>query len=139
MANVGWGHGSLAETDTGILQALFAYVSQGGQLYGARRWPENPLTLTHVRWQAPSSMTVDAYRDPTRDAALSAVERDVWIQLALTFPPVPPTPPGAEPPWMVLAVDPAKAAAWVQALRRAQIRRSLPQTPPPPPPAPLPR
>jgi hypothetical protein len=129
MANVGWGHGSSPETGTGILQALFAYVSLGGQLYGARRWLENPLTLTHVRWQAPSRMTVDAYRDPTRDGALSAVERDVWIQLALTFPPVPPTPPGGEPPWIPLAVDPAQAAAWVQVLRRAQTRRSLPQTP----------
>src|SRR5258708_25623681 len=40
---------------------------------------------------------------------------------------------------MVLGVDPAKAAAWVQALRRAQIRRSLPETPTPPPPTSWPR
>ena len=87
MANVGWGSGGPAESDTGILQALLAFVSQGGQLFGARRWTENPLTLTHVRWQGPSSMTVDAFRDPLRDTSLSAEERDVWIELALDLSP----------------------------------------------------
>ena len=122
MANIGWGHGGPAESDTGILQALLAFVSQGGQLFGARLWEENPLTLTNVRWHGPSSMTVDAFRDPLRDTSLSAEERDVWIQLALTFPPVPPTQPGEEPPWMPLRVDAEKAAQWAQSVRQAQAR-----------------
>ena len=122
MASIGWGHGGPAESDTGILQALSAFVSQGGQLLGARRWMENPLTLTHVRWHGPSSMTVDAFRDPLHDTLLSAEERDVWIQLALTFPSVPPTHPGEEPPWMPLRVEAEKAAQWAQSVRQAQAR-----------------
>jgi hypothetical protein len=59
---------------------------------------------------------------------LSAEERDVWIQLALTFPPVPPTLPGEEPPWMPLRVEKEKAAQWVQSVRQAQAReRARPQ------------
>ncbi len=122
MASSGWGHGGPAESDTGILQALLAFVSQGGQLQGARRWAENPLTLTHVRWQGPSGMTVDAFRDPLRDTSLSAEEREVWVKLALTFPAVPPTPPGVEPPWMPLSVEGERAAQWAQSVRQAQAR-----------------
>ena len=43
MADGGWGHGS--PVGTGIYQVLQADVTQGGQLYAARRWAENPLTL----------------------------------------------------------------------------------------------
>ncbi|HLJ80399.1 MAG TPA: hypothetical protein VKT52_02860, partial [Ktedonobacterales bacterium] len=67
MANAGWGYGRLAETDTGILQVLTGYVTQGGQLYGARRWAENPLTLTHVRWQGPGGASAEAFRRPDLD------------------------------------------------------------------------
>jgi hypothetical protein len=140
MANAGWGHGGPAESETGILQALMAFVAQGGQLFGARRWSENPLTLTHVRWQGPSGMTVEAFRDPLGDAALGGEERDVWIQLALTFPPVPPTQAGAEPPWMPLLVDVEQAARWAQGLRQARPRdRSQARVPSAPPPLSAPR
>jgi hypothetical protein len=132
MANVVWGYGRSPEVDTGILQVLVAYTMQGGQLFGARRWPENPLTLTHVRWQGTtSSILVDAYRNPAFDTALSAEERDVWVQLALTFP-LTQAPGGAESPWLPLAVEPARASVWVQLLRQAQAyRRSQPQSWPP--------
>jgi hypothetical protein len=126
MASIGWGHGGPAESDTGILQALLAFVSQGGHLFGARRWAENPLTLTHVRWHGPTNMTFDAVRDPLHDISLGDEERDVWIQLALTFPPVPPTQPGEEPPWMPLRVETEKAAQWAQSVRQARERARPP-------------
>lgn len=115
MADGGWGHGS--PVGTGIYQVLQAYVTQGGQLYAARRWAENPLTLTHVRWQGPSGNIADAFRQPGGDAASSPEEREVWVQLALHFPAAQPTPSGPDAPWLPLQVDPAKVTGWVNLLR----------------------
>lgn len=123
MANIGWGHGRPAEGGTGVEHVLRAYATQGGQLFGARRWPDNPLTLTHVRWQGEGGAMLDAQRDPRRDAALSADEREVWVDLALTFPPSPPMPPGAEQPWMPLTVDQRQAGEWAERIQRAATSR----------------
>src|SRR5215813_6627307 len=123
MTNIDWGPGRPSAMDTGILQVLVAYTMQGGQLFGARRWPDNPLTLTHVRWQgATLSMLVDAYRNPAYDTALSAEERDIWVQLALAFPPMQ-GPPGVETSWLPLRVDFGAASTWVQLLRQTQAYR----------------
>jgi len=115
MADGGWGHGS--PVGTGIYQVLQAYVTQGGQLYAARRWADNPLTLTHVRWQGPSGNIADAFRQPGGDTGASPEEREVWVQLALHFPAAHPTPSGPDAPWLPLQVDPAKVTGWVNLLR----------------------
>ncbi len=126
MANSGWGQGSSAEADTGILEVLLAFVSQGGMLYGARRWADNPLTLTHVRWQGQTGGMLDAFRQP--GGAANDVESGVWVQLALHFPSAHPSAAGADAPWLPLAVEPAKASQWVQQLKqyRAQHRSRPP-------------
>lgn len=118
MANIGWGHGRPAEGSTGMAQILLAFGTQGGQLLGSRRWAENPLTLTHVRWQGPGGTTLDAERDPAQDHTLSAEERNVWVELALAFPSV--AVGAADAPWTPLVVDQAKALAWGQRLRQSQ-------------------
>lgn len=123
MADAGWGHGRPAEMDTGLLQVLTGYVTQGGQLYGARRWAENPLTLTHVRWQGPGGASAEAYRRPDFDDAGIEDDRLIWVGLALTVPPGFAMPSGGEAPWLPLAVAREQAMEWVQALRHARPSR----------------
>src|SRR5579862_3266491 len=72
-----------AERDTKIAQALISYAMRGGALYSARRWAENPLTLTHALWRSPDGDTVEAFRPPEDEQALLPAERDAWIQLAV--------------------------------------------------------
>lgn len=125
MAEAGWGHGRPVEMDTGIIPVLHAFVTQGGQLLGARRWPDNPLTLTHVRWQGPSSGPLEAVRRPSSEDTLADGEREVWVQLALAFPPAYSGPTG-DAAWSPLAVDRDRAFAWLQKLRQEQRPRQSP-------------
>lgn len=120
MAEAGWGHGRPVEMDTGIAAVLHAFVTQGGQLLGARRWPDNPLTLTHVRWLGSGAGPLEAVRHPDSDDSLSAGEREVWVQLALAFPPSYSGPSGGDAAWSPLAVDREKAFTWLQKLRQDQ-------------------
>lgn len=123
MANAGWGYGRPAETDTGILHVLTGYVTQSGQLYGARRWAENPLTLTHVRWQGPDGASAEAFRRPDIDDTGSESERQVWVQLALTMPSSYSAASGPDAPWVPLAVARERAMEWSHTLRQAQVSR----------------
>lgn len=112
MSELGWGHGSPADTpsETGLAEILVAFASHGGQLAGARRWADNPLTLTHVRWQGPSGQILDAMRHPGDDAFVTAEERDAWVQLALHYPNTAPfSSPGPNAPWMLLMLQPDQA------------------------------
>jgi hypothetical protein len=123
MAHGRLGQEGSAETDTGILDVLLAYVSQGGHLYGARRWEDNPLTLTHVRWQGVSGGLLDAFRQPGGTVSTEDIESNVWVQLALNFPATHPSPAGMDAPWLPLKVDPATASQWVQQLRASLAQR----------------
>ena len=129
MGDAGWGPGQPSERDTGISQVLQVYATQGGQLLGARRWAENPLTLTHVRWIGPTGGVLDGFRQPQDDDDLMPPqEREVWVQLALLFPTAHPSPAGFDAPWLPLHVDPAQASAWAYAVRQAlNARRYAPQ------------
>lgn len=126
MANVGWGHGRPAETDTGISQILIAYATQGGQLLGARRWPDNPLTLTHVRWQGPNGVIMEAFRTPGNDTSIDESERKIWVELALHFPTMHSGGGSAEAPWQPLPISREQATEWASILRQSRSRRSYP-------------
>jgi hypothetical protein len=119
MADAGRGYGRAGERDTGVSQVLQAFAAQGGQLFGARRWSENPLTLTHVRWVGPAGMVLDGVREPEDDDRTLPEERDVWVQLALHFPSAHPSPAGPNAPWLPLEVDRTQAGEWAQALHQA--------------------
>lgn len=123
MANIGWGHGRPAESDIGILQVLLAYSTQGGRLFAARRAQDNPLTLTHVRWEGQDGAMFDAVRQPDDDTYLSPAEREVWVQLALAFPSSPSIPSGPQSPWQPLMLDHAKLMNWVTLLKQSQVSR----------------
>ena len=120
MAETHWRHGSQAQPDTGISQVLATYASRGGELLGARRWAENPLTLTHVRWQDGSGYILEAVREPNIDLYLSEAERNIWVQLALHFPMTQPSTIGNNAPWLPLTLQPAQAADLVSQLQRSR-------------------
>lgn len=86
MHHVGWAQGSPPDQDAGVAQVLSAFAMRGGQLLGARRSAENPLTLTHIRWVGPDGSALEAARASGEEDALSQEERDVWVRLALHFP-----------------------------------------------------
>lgn len=104
---------------TGIAEVLEAYSSHGGQLLGARRWAENPLTLTHVRWMGPQGGGRDAVRRPDDDAGLADDERAIWVELALDFPAMHPSAAGHDAPWLALNISPQQAAGLAVRLARA--------------------
>ena len=120
MAETNWRHGSQAQPDTGISQVLATYASRGGELLGARRWAENPLTLTHVRWQDGSGYVLEAVRQPDVDLYLTEAERNIWVQLALHFPMTQPSTIGNNAPWLPLTLQPAQAADLVSQLQRSR-------------------
>lgn len=104
---------------TGIAEVLEAYSTQGGQLFGARLWAENPLTLTHVRWMDAHGAMVEAVRRPETDATLDDEERQVWIELALGFPAMHPSAVNSQAAWFPLNVSPQQAAGLAVRLARA--------------------
>ena len=120
MADTNWRHGGQAQSDTGISQILATYASRGGELLGARRWAENPLTLTHVRWQDGSGYVLEAVRQPDVDLYLSEAERNIWVELALHFPMTQPSTIGNNAPWLPLTLQPAEAADLVSQLQRSR-------------------
>lgn len=123
MSDPSRGHGGPAEaaSETGLAEVLSAYSIYGGQLGGARRWPDNPLTLTHVRWQGPAGQFLDAVRRAGDDAWLTPGEREAWVQLALHYPnTAAPVQPGPNAPWMPLDVRPEQARALATGVTRSR-------------------
>ena len=121
MSQAGREPGGLANLNggTGLSEIMSAFVAHGGQLAGARRWPENPLALTHVRWHGPAGQLLDAVRHPGDEAWLLQGERDAWVQLALHYPATAqPTMPGPNSPWMPLNVDRNQAQQMLAAMVR---------------------
>jgi hypothetical protein len=99
---------------------LAGYAARGGQLFGARRWLENPLTLTHLRWHAPDGFAVEAVRPPGDDADALPEEREIWVQLALHCPMAQGPMRPDETPWQPIAIEPAHVAEMLRAYQRAR-------------------
>ncbi len=127
MFDNGWGSAWAPRglSATGIAEVLEGYARTGGNLLGARRWAENPLTLTHVRWMGPRGEVADAVRPPGDDQGVIAEERGVWVALALGFPAAHPSPAGRDAPWLPLDVSPQQAAGLC--LRMARGMQSQPR------------
>lgn len=106
---------------TGLTDLLSAFVAYGGQIAGARRWADNPLALTHVRWHGPAGQLLDAARHPGDEAWLAQGEREAWVQLALHYPATAqPSVPGPAAPWMPLELRREQAQALLSAIARAR-------------------
>lgn len=122
MVDAGWGHGGPLEanSETGLAEVLSAFAVYGGQLWGARRWVDSPLMLTHVRWQGPAEQFLDAMRHPGDDAYLSPGERAAWVELALHYPSsAAPMMSGAHGPWVALGLERAAAPALLARIPRS--------------------
>ncbi|MBF6589985.1 MAG: hypothetical protein IVW57_05565 [Ktedonobacterales bacterium] len=121
MAENSWGHGGPVQPETGIGQVLAGYAARGGHLLGARRWPDNPLTMTHARWHGPDGFILDAVRRPNDDEVISPEEREVWVQLALHCSmAVAPSDRPNEAPWLAIEIEPARVSELVRLLQRAR-------------------
>ena len=127
MNAVGMGYGNPTERDTGIAQALLAYASQGGVLLGAHRWAENPLTLTHVRWQGVNGELAEAFRPPERDYEIDATERNVWVEVAILSSPDGSGQLGQMAPWVPIQIDRAQAQALAQRVQQARASKQSTQ------------
>lgn len=106
---------------TGLADLLSAFVAHGGQMAGARRWAENPLALTHVRWQGPAGQLLEAARHPGDEGWLTQGERDAWVQMALHYPAASQSAPsGPSAPWMPLDLDRGTAQTLLGAMSRSR-------------------
>ena len=122
MSQPGRDNGSLANLNsgTGLAELLAAFVAHGGQMAGSRRWAENPLALTHVRWHGPAGQLLDAARHPGDEGWLTQGEREAWVQLALHYPvTAQPTPSGPSAPWVALEIERGRAQALLGAMARS--------------------
>jgi hypothetical protein len=121
-----WGSRRPSGTDTGIAQVLDIYATRGGRLEGARRWPQNPLTLTHVRWMSEYGEVVEAFCPPEDAASVAEDERRVWVDLALEFSSMHPNPVGLGANWAPLPIGQERAVELSQriGLRGASGARS---------------
>ena len=108
MSYPGRGQGGPLEgiSETGLAEVLSAYAVHGGQLSGGRRWADNPLALTHVRWQGPSGQLLDAVRRQGDESWLGQGEREAWVEVALHYPNTAvPVASGSSAPWVLLTVS----------------------------------
>jgi hypothetical protein len=121
--SAGWGPKGPAEptSETGLAEVLSAFAIYGGQLAGARRSVDNPLALTHVRWQGPVGQALEAARRPGDDAWLSPGERAAWVELALHYPTAEaPAHVGPGAPWWPLSLKQDEARALSTGIARSR-------------------
>src|SRR5690348_11458537 len=104
-----WGNRRPGGADTGIAQVLEIYATRGGRPEGARRWPQNPLTLTHVRWMSEYGEAVEAFCPPEDGANVAEDERGVWVDLAVEFSAMHPNPVGLGASWAPLPIGQERA------------------------------
>lgn len=106
---------------TTLGQVLAAFAARGGQLTGARRRLDSPLTLTHIRWTGMDGAVIDAVRMPEAEGALSPEEREAWVQLALDCPvPQGPMTPETAAAWVPLVTAPARASELVRLMHASR-------------------
>ncbi len=123
MSNYGWEQEHARVPGVQLEQVLAAYATRGGNLFGARRSPDNPLTLTHVRWQTPDGDGLETSRQAD-DQSLDAAEREAWVQLALHLPTnVPMGANGQDAQWLPLTLDRSQANVLYAQLQRAAATR----------------
>ena len=107
-----------------IIDVLLAYGARGGALYAAYRHPDNPLLLTHVRWQSPTGEIIEASRGPD-DMAMVREEREAWAQVALRSTTLRPDTVGPNAPWLQAPLDPREAYDLATRAQRAREEANL--------------
>ena len=119
MAANGQGASHMSHQSVSIIDILLAYGSRGGAVYAAYRHPDNPLLLTHIRWQGPSGDVIEAHRSPD-DMAMVREEREAWAQVALRSTTLRPDAVGPNAPWLQAPLDPRDAYDLATRAQRAR-------------------
>ena len=140
MAANGYGYSRPGGASGSIAMALIAYGQQGGALYAAYRLPDNPLVLSHVRWQGDSGEMIEAQHGSENSYELPQEEREAWAQIALSSTTNQADAVGPDAPWLPVTLDRTRAFELGVRAQRARYA-SQPQqsaygslnSPPPPP------
>jgi hypothetical protein len=119
MAASGPGASHSFHYNASIIDVLLAYGARGGALYAAYRHPDNPLLLTHVRWQGPAGEMIETSRGP-EDMAMVREEREAWAQVALRSTTLRPDAVGPNAPWLQAPLDPREAYDLATRAQRAR-------------------
>ncbi|HEX9037526.1 MAG TPA: hypothetical protein VF808_11105 [Ktedonobacterales bacterium] len=127
MAASGHGASPASYPNASILDVLLAYGSRGGALFAAYRHLDNPLLLTHVRWQGQNGEMIEATRSPD-DMSMLREEREAWARIALISTTLRPDSVGPNAPWLQAPLDPREAHAMASDVQRARAA-SAPHTP----------
>lgn len=109
MAANGYGYSRPGAASGSIAMALIAYGQQGGMLYAAYRLPDNPLVLSHVRWQGDSGEVIEAQHGSGNAYDLPQEEREAWAQIALSSTTTQADAVGPDAPWLPVTLDRTRA------------------------------
>ncbi len=123
------GYGLSRPTDRGgsIATALIAYGQQGGLLYAAYRMPDNPLVLSHVRWQGETGEIIEAQHGSENAYDLPQEEREAWAQIALGSTTNQADAVGPNAPWLPVTLDRTRAFELGVRAQRARLASQPPQ------------
>lgn len=109
MAASGYGMSHPTDLSDAIAALLIAYGQRGGALYAAYRLPDNPLVLSHVRWQGENGESIEAQHSAEGAYEGPQAEREAWAQIALGSAMMHSDASGPNAPWLPVALDRTRA------------------------------
>lgn len=122
MAASGYGLSHPTDRNDAIASALIAYGQRGGALYAAYRLPDNPLVLSHVRWQGENGEVIEAQHSAEGAIEAPQAEREAWAQIALGSASMQHDAFGPNAPWLLVSLD--RNRAYELGMRAQQAHRS---------------
>ncbi|HEX8981838.1 MAG TPA: hypothetical protein VF792_03630 [Ktedonobacterales bacterium] len=105
MAASGYGLSHPTDRNDAIASLLIAYGQRGGALYAAYRLPDNPLVLSHVRWQGENGEMIEALHSAEGALEAPQAEREAWAQIALGSTSMQHDAFGPNAPWLPVSLD----------------------------------
>ncbi len=110
-----------------LASALIAYGQQGGALFAAYRLPDNPLVLSHVRWQGTTGEVIEAQHNPDEMYSAPQEEREAWAQIALSSTTAQADATGPNAPWLPVHVERERAFELGLRAQRARMSGQFPR------------
>ncbi|MDE3230252.1 MAG: hypothetical protein KGO05_10250 [Chloroflexota bacterium] len=112
-----------------IAMILLAYGQQGGALFAAYRLPDNPLVLSHVRWQGATGEVIEAQHNADEMYSLPQAEREAWAQVALGSATTQADAVGPNAPWLPVRIERERAFELGMRAQRARTEQRAPTSP----------
>lgn len=129
MAANNYGYSRAPDRGGTIANALIAYGQQGGALYAAYRLADNPLVLSHVRWQGENGAVIEAQHTTDGMHETPQEEREAWAEIALISTTNQADAVGPNAPWLPVWMDREHALELGLRAQRARLSSQAPQTP----------